>query len=209
MLLAAAAFTAAMVWKPAPPARFVGLASAEVPARVGPFLSHGDREPARDVRVALGAASLLFRDYADMQGNLIDFSLIAGTDRSALHDPRSCMVGSGWRLENDRTEPLPGTNLMMRSCRLVGGDSGRAVPLDVLYVYVVDGRIVNQVTQIRTQMLWSALIGRKHRPVYFLRFVQPVTAPANAAADHARLQSFAGDMWRALAPRLAPAGVRG
>lgn len=85
----------------------------------------------------------------------------------------------------------------------MGGPDG--AQFDMLYVYVVDGRIVNQVTQIRTQMLWSALLGRKNTPVHFLRFIGLSASDASSptsAQEHARLKRFAGQMWKSLEPKI-------
>jgi EpsI family protein len=207
MLLVAAAFITAMVWKTPPPPKYAGLTAAEVPSRVGEFLSRGDYEMSPEVKATLASQNVVSRSYSD-GANAVDFVLISGTDRRALHDPRTCLTGGGWQLRNDRTERLPGTDVMVRSCQLVGAPGAGA--LDILYLYVVDGRVINKPTEIRAKMLWTALIGRKNRPVHFLRFIQPVGANSEAAAaDHARLQRFAARMWTALGPGLVRANGKG
>ncbi|MBV9850607.1 MAG: EpsI family protein [Armatimonadetes bacterium] len=196
MALVGAALATAMVWRPAPPPRFAGIGGGDVPRAVGGYVGQ-DYAMAPEVRAALSSADIVSRAYG-RGGDAVDFVLIGGTDRTALHDPRSCLVGAGWKLEGDHTEALPGTGVAVRACHAVGlpGTTG----YDIVYLYVVDGRVINQVTQIRAAMLWSALLGRKNTPVYFLRFMRPLGA--DAAADHARMQSFAAQMWAALAPRL-------
>ena len=198
--LMAAALATAMVWKPAPPPKFSGITSAQIPHAVGSYTSSQDYQMAPDVLAALSSADIVSRTYG--QGDsAIDFVLIGGTDRTALHDPRSCLVGAGWRLEDDHTETLPGTPVAARACHAVGLPG--APNYDIEYLYVVNGHTINQVTQIRAAMLWSALLGRKNTPVYFLRFMRPLSAdPATAAANHAQLQAFASQMWNALAPKL-------
>ena len=76
----------------------------------------------------------------------------------------------------------------------------------MIYLYVVDGKIIDSPTQIRFAMLKSALMGKKNTPVYFLRFMAPVdtTRPESAAATHAVLQSFAKDMWTSLKHKVSP-----
>ncbi len=130
-----------------------------------------------------------------------NFVLIGGTDRSALHDPRSCLIGAGMQLENDHLEALPGSSfhgqLQARACHAVGSArNDRRGGIDILYLYVVNGKVVNQVTQIRAAMLWSALLGRRGTPVYFLRFTRALNPdPQAEALGHARLQRFATEMW--------------
>ena len=201
-LLVASAFVTAMVWKPAPAPAFVGLGTQDVPRSVGGYTAPTDYEMTPEVRVALASADLVSRTYS-RGAQTLDFVLIGGTDRTALHDPRSCLVGAGWRLEDDHTETLPGTDVAAHACHAVGQPG--APGLDIIYLYVVDGRVINEVTQIRTAMLWSALLGRKNTPVYFLRFTRPLDDDARQRDDdHQQMERFASAMWTDIAPR-APA----
>ena len=71
------------------------------------------------------------------------------------------------------------------------------------YFYLVNGRVLSDPTEIRGQLLWSALLGRQNTPAYFFRFVQPLGADAGTnAAQHARLVAFAAQMYRALKTRI-------
>ena len=75
----------------------------------------------------------------------------------------------------------------------------------MLYLYVVNGKVINEVTQIRAAMLWSALLGRRGTPVYFLRFTRSLDADNGAnARGHDRLGGFASEMWTTLQPKLRP-----
>jgi EpsI family protein len=198
--LTAATFLTAMIWKPAPPPRFAGLTTQEVPRTVAGYTAPTDYEMTPEVRAALSSADIVSRDYT-RGTDAVDFVLIGGTDRNALHDPRSCLVGAGWRLDDDHAEALPGTGITAHACHAVGQPG--ATGLDIVYLYVVDGRIIDQVTQIRTAMLWSALLGRKNTPVYFLRFTRPLADDAQRrAGDHQEMTQFAAAMWTALRPRL-------
>lgn len=199
--LIAAALVSAMAWRPAPPARYVGLTRVDIPSQAAGFTLKGDYEMTADVKAALAAADIVSRTYDD-GARALDFVMIGGTDRSALHDPRGCLViGSGGKLENDHAEQLPGTNVIARSCRLV--DTKNGVDFDVLYLYAVDGQVINQVTQIRMGMLWSAVIGKKNKPVHFLRFMMPLETTSEAAAtNHTRLRQFASQMWKSLEPKI-------
>ncbi len=204
-LIIGAALVTAMAWHPAPPPPFAGIAGADVPRTLGGYTSAGNDPVPADVKAALASASLLSRTYTSTDaasgGEPINFVLIGGTDRSALHDPRSCLIGAGMRLEDDHLEALAGTSVAARSCHAVsdGGSGGS----DLLYLYVVDGKIINQATQIRAAMLWSALLGQQGKPVYFLRFERPINPDSSAdALGHARLQQFATAMWMRLRPRL-------
>ena len=200
VLLVASAFATAMVWKPAPTARFTGLRTQDVPRSVAGFDAPTDYEMTPEVRAALSSADIVSRTYT-RGADALDFVLIGGTDRTALHDPRSCLVGAGWRLEDDHAETLPGTDVAARACRAVGQPG--APGLDIVYLYVVDGRVISQATQIRAAMLWSALLGRRNTPVYFLRFTRPLDDDdQRQSADHQQLTRFASALWTDLKPRL-------
>ena len=208
-LLTLGAVLLSLVWRPAPPTAFVGVTSADVPTTIGGWVSQGDYRIAPEVRVALSSADIVSRTYAARDAastdTLLDFVLIGGTDRNALHDPRSCLVGGGWRMDNDHVEPLPGTGADARACEAIGPPGGSNV--DIVYLYVVDGRIRNAVTQIRAEMLASALLGRRNRPVYFLRVLCPLAAdPTTRARNHERLVAFATAAWTALAGKLGVGG---
>ena len=213
-LLIGAALVTTMVWKPAPLRPFAGLAGRDVPRTVGGYVSGPDDPVPADVQAALASASLTSRTYRPAPGSTawntdpLSFVLIGGTDRSALHDPRSCLIGAGMQVVHDHLESLPGTGVQARACQAVGGSSGTG-GCDMLYLYLVNGRIVNQATQIRAAMLWSALLGQRGTPVYFLRFTRPTYPdPRQDALGHAAMLQFATDMWTRLQPRLlSSAGI--
>ena len=193
--LGAAVWGVSLAWHPSPPAKYRGLAAVRerIPQKVDTFQQAQENSFPDSVRQALASADLVSYTYSSEGGN-VDLTLIGGTDRSALHDPRSCMIGAGWRIENDHLETLPETNLKARVCRITGGSE--ATDYEVLYLYVVGDKIVNEVTQIRTQMLLSALVGRKGTPVCFVRFMRQV--PRGVADDPSlatHFRQFAGRTW--------------
>ena len=186
-------------WNPPPPPKFQGLTAIKkrIPSDVNGATRSDDTDFAPEVKAALSAADLIGPVYNSPDAGRIDVLLIGGTDRSALHDPRACMIGAGWRLENDHTESLPGINVQARLCKMVGGTAD--TDFEVLYLYVVDKTIIQQVTQIRMQMLASALIGKKGTPVCFFRLQRAV--PRNRPDDPkaaAAFRDFAATLWNRL-----------
>ena len=110
-------------------------------------------------------------------------------------------------VQNDHLEELPGTGVDARACRAEDAANHRC--FDVVYLYLVNGRVVNEATQIRAAMLWSALLGQRGTPVYFLRFTRPLCSdPRLDAQGHAALLQFASAMWNRLQPRLLPSPAR-
>lgn len=186
-------------WNPPKPPKFLGLSG--VKARMSSVIGNASKGEetmfSPDVKAALSAADIFGTSYMNANAGRIDVLLIGGTDRSALHDPRACMIGAGWELEADHTETLPGTQVQARFCKMVGGTAD--TDYEVLYLYVVDKAVIQQVTQIRLQMLASAIIGKKGTPVCFFRLQRSV--PRNqldnpkAAAD---FRLFAAALWTQL-----------
>ena len=209
------AFVTGQVWNPAKPKSSEAVA-VSVPDVVGDYRSNGDVRLPEKTRAELGASHFIARTYSNKKdiASQFDFVVLTGTDRTALHDPRGCMVGAGWAVQNDRTETLPGTNAPVRACDMVGLEdvvgqkSGFGTPdkvarkgisYEVLYVYLVDGKLVQGVTQIRGQMLLSALVGQQNRPVYYTVFMRSHRDdPQRDRQEGERLRQFAGTMWEAL-----------
>lgn len=203
MLLIGVALVTAMVWRKPPPAPFVGLKTADVPRLVGDWSAPSDYEMPDSIKASLAGADIISRKYVNAAGGTepVDFVLLGGTTRESLHDPRSCLTGAGWLLADQHPERLPQTDVDVQACHAVGlpGTPG----YDVLYLYVVNGRRISAIDQIRTEMLWNALLGRQNEPVYMLRFLAPLHTDATVqAAAHAHLLTFAGQMWNDLHPRL-------
>ena len=203
-----AALLVSRVWNPAPPTRFAGVGSADIPRVVGGLAAGPDDAVSADVQAALSSATLTSRTYQPPgSGDPVNFVLIGGTDRSALHDPRSCLIGAGMSVQNDHLESLPGTEVNARACRALDGTNHSG--FDIVYLYLVNGRVVNEATQIRAAMLWSALLGQRGTPVYFLRFTRPICSdPRRDAQGHTALLQFASAMWSRLQPRLLPPPAR-
>lgn len=180
------ALATSRVWNPAR-ATAAPKSGAALPVRAGEFVSAGEEPVDPVVRAALSSASIAQRAYSYRRGGQVQATLIEGGDRTALHDPRSCMVGAGWRIEEDRTESLPLAGVSARRCTL-SGELGR---FDALYLYVTDdGGSVASPTAIRWRMLGAALRGGEERPVRFLRLMQP-SAPGSSA----RLTELAVALW--------------
>ncbi|MGI4788620.1 MAG: exosortase-associated EpsI family protein [Janthinobacterium lividum] len=206
-LLIGSALLTAMVWKPSPPKQYAGLSGQDIPRLLDGYAAGPDDVIPADVRAALASATLTSRTYqvsgSDSVQNEASFSfvLIGGTDRSALHDPRSCLIGAGMQVENDHLERLPGTRIEARACHAIVGTSGAGA--DMIYLYLVNGRVINDATRIRVAMLWSALLGQRGTPVYFLRFTRSLESdPRQDSVDHVAMLKFASEMWTQLQPKL-------
>ena len=188
-----AALGVSRLWNPARAESSPELATACLPARAGALASSGDDPIDPIVQGALSSARVQQRTYVGPQGERVQATLIVGGDRTALHDPRSCMVGAGWQIEGDRTETLPNSAVAVRRCELAQG----AARFEALYVYATgDGGSVASPTAIRLRMLGAALRGGRERPVRFLRLLQPASAGSSE-----RLPRLAAALWPSLSGR--------
>ena len=212
-VLFAAALGATLAWPAEKQIVFRGFGGDKVPTTLsGSPLSYeslGDQPLDKAAQSQLQAASIVSREYREVGPNAspspVSLTLIGGTDRSVIHDPRSCFVGGGWVIDNDHNEILPGTDIGVHSCLI--RQPGSNVGFDVVYLYVVDGAILNKVTQIRAEMVWNAFVGTSNRPTFFFRCTRLVDTKSLStvgidAAEHKRLQDFTATMWKAIGPQL-------
>jgi hypothetical protein len=79
----------------------------EVPLERGQF--HGRDLPLTDrERTVLGRVDLLHREYS-YPGRSVYVTVIDGSkDRHAVHDPRYCFQGAGWKVLKEETRPIFG-----------------------------------------------------------------------------------------------------
>ncbi len=154
--------------------------------------------PASRARLAAGT-QIATRTYTSAAGQAVQVIRIIGSDRNALHDPRSCLAGVGWRIEDDRTETVGATPV--RVCRLVSND-GRA-PLLVAYGYVTANGVVADPSTIRAKLLYQALVGGAAKPIVFLRLITPDTAEQTQTARK-QLGVLAADLIRGSASGAKP-----
>ncbi|MBC8140654.1 MAG: EpsI family protein [Armatimonadetes bacterium] len=181
---------------PTPPA-------APLPQKLGADFASGrvTDETTSATRAMLAAQTqIATRTYRDAHGQTLQVIRIIGSDRNALHDPRSCLAGVGWRIEDDRTETANGVSV--RVCRLVG--EGNRVPLLVAYGYVGEnGAVIADPSAIRAKLLYQALVGGAAKSLIFLRLITPDTSGQPQAA-RGRLRSLAAGLIRAHATAPKP-----
>jgi len=204
--LLAITLLSASLWKPAPPAKFVGLSASDIPLIVGSYAGV-DIPVDAETKAALPNADIIQRQYTGADNQIVDLTVIGGTGRNDLHDPRSCLVGAGWQIQNDHVETLPGAdNIPVRACQIVsgngaGGDDAQAE--DMVYLYVIHRHIVSSASDIRWALLTSDLL-QDDTPVYFVRSVialpQGAESSVDNAAQHRQLVDFTSNLWKVISP---------
>ena len=192
-----------MHWKPYQSA-IVRLKEADVPLAAAGYVAppdgdwnHSQENVAEQYIQQSQVITRIYRNGSDE----INFLLVSGSGRTALHDPRLCLTGSGWRLSDAHTEALPGTPIVMQQNEAA---TVSALPdTSLTYFYIVNGKSISSPTEIRFALLGSSLLGRDNAPIYFFRFIQPINPdPAQAKRNHAHLLSFAAEIWRDVQPKL-------
>lgn len=206
VLALVAALAVKMHWRPYQSA-VVPLKEADVPLVVAGYTAPPDSEwnhtQEADAEKFIQQSQVVARVYRS-GGDEISFLLVSGSGRTALHDPRLCLTGSGWRLSDAHTEALPGTPIVMQQNEAA---TVTALPdTSLTYFYIVKGHAISSPTEIRIALLGSSLLGRDSAPVYFFRFIQPISPdPAQAKENRAHMLAFAAEMWRQMQPKLRSA----
>ena len=180
-------------WHPAPPPTTAGVASADVPLTLAGYTAGGDEVPSAYVRSALPGAHIIERNYR-RDGADMDFLLLSGSRGVALHDPRLCM--GSLLLSAPQTEHLAGTPVRMQVYK-ASSHAGQMPDEMVAYFYVDGKQIISDPTQIRVSLFWNDLFGRPGAPVYFFRFIQPLTPDSQQD-----LNEFATGAWQAMRSRV-------
>jgi hypothetical protein len=200
-------------WKPSQPAKFVGLTESQVPKQFGPYRGLSVPEDV-DTREGLPSADVIEREYIGPSGEVINATIIGGVGRYQLHDPRSCLVGAGWQIANDHVEYLPGTSatIPVRCCQaslvernLYTGDKISS-NTDIMYLYVINRRIVASASDIRLNLLINDLLEQTDQPVYYIRTLTACSSdtsdPALRLQEHQRLAAFTASLWNKVSPSI-------
>ncbi len=79
-----------------------------IPSRIGPYEQIGpDLEVGDRVREILGTSLVMMRTYRAPNGRSIVLTIVyAGATRRSLHFPEVCLVGAGWEINKQYTDPV-------------------------------------------------------------------------------------------------------
>lgn len=156
------------------------------------------------------------RVYTDKLGNQVFCSIIlAGRDVASIHRPELCLPGQGWKIENERTEPVHVSTpdggqlkvMRMNATHAVNMPDSQTMMARSIFVYWFVGK--GRVTPYHWQrILWTSmdrvLHNTNHRWAYVLIYA-PVTkdqtgsTPDQAAAEAMQLIArFVQDVYPAL-----------
>ena len=80
----------------------------DIPATIGLFRQYGMDNPVEDkVRAILQTNAILSRTYLSPQGVPIDLTIVYSTkSRGSLHFPEVCLVGQGWEIREQTSQPV-------------------------------------------------------------------------------------------------------
>lgn len=80
----------------------------DIPERIGTFTQEGgDDEVSEDVKEVLETSLILMRNYRSSTNRPVSISIVyAGTTRRSLHFPEVCLVGQGWEIREQYTQPV-------------------------------------------------------------------------------------------------------
>ncbi|HEV2473332.1 MAG TPA: exosortase/archaeosortase family protein [Chthonomonadales bacterium] len=157
------------------------------------------------VQDELRPSRVINRNYMGSDGSRIQFFLTAGNGRKVFHDPHTCSLGSDATLTDRAIVSVPtalGTLRVQESAFRRAGDPNQ---YEVLFFYVVEGRIVQRTEQVRNQLILQMLLGDRGMPSYFFRVVQGI--PGIDGARRGEATRFIAAMWNKIGGILtAPPG---
>lgn len=100
----------------------------DIPTAFAAYAQQGEDYPVSDrVRELLQTSVILMRPYASAEGWPIVLTIVyAGTTRRSLHFPEVCLVGQGWEIVEQETEPI-GFSFVAKRLILIKGNYRQAV----------------------------------------------------------------------------------
>lgn len=154
------------------------------------------------IQEELNPIRVINRDYVGSDGSKIQFFLTAGNGRKVFHDPHTCSLGSDATLRDIGNVDIPGPNgINMRLLESSFKHTGLPDEYEMMFCYVVEGKIVQRTEQVRNQMIRQMLLGDGGQPSYFFRVFQE-----QAGTDEQKrqqLKRFISGMWNEIGPILS------
>ncbi|MBV9848936.1 MAG: EpsI family protein [Armatimonadetes bacterium] len=187
MFLFGTGWLVAALTKPPPPAINAPLTDVTIPRHLLDYVGL-DSIVDPTARKALAGTRLIARTYR-RGGEMVQCVVMSGDAPGTLHDPRDCLAGSGWHVTGEHDERLA-DGQPIHACRAV--ERPGAADLDVVYLFVVDGRVTSDLASVRATMLWDALKGRSQGSNYLVRLSTPLPVRSrDTAVAHDHLLNFA------------------
>jgi EpsI family protein len=79
----------------------------DIPAQIADYTQRGaDAEIDEHTQNVLGTSSILIRDYLAPPQKHVQLTLVHSTSRRSLHFPEVCLVGGGWEIQTQTTQPI-------------------------------------------------------------------------------------------------------
>jgi len=79
----------------------------DIPDQIGEYTMRGaDAEIEDHVKRVLGTSMILIRDYVAPPQRYVQLTIVHSTSRRSLHFPEVCLVGGGWEIQTQTTQPV-------------------------------------------------------------------------------------------------------
>ncbi len=140
------------------------------------------------------------RDYEGSDGSRIQLFMTAGTGRKVFHDPHNCALGSDAVILDQGTIPIatPGETIQVQESHFK--QTGSPVKTEMMFCYVVQGKVLQSTRQIRNALIWQTFFGDGGQPSYFVRVCQE--APGTDEPQRRQMRNFIGGLWQNIGPVL-------
>ena len=140
------------------------------------------------------------RDYAGSDGSQIQFFMTAGNGRKVFHDPHNCALGSDARIQDLDPLPLVTPHETIQVQEAHWKRTGVAEEREMMFCYVVQGKVLQSTKQIRNALIWQTFFGDGGQPSYFVRVFQ--NTPGVEPAKRQQLENFISGLWQNIGPVL-------
>ncbi len=158
-----------------------------------------DRLP-KSIQEVLNPTRVINRDYNGSDGGMIQVFITAGNGRKVFHDPHTCSLGSDAILQDIGVIPIATSKGVVSVQESHYKRTGSNDEYEVMFCYVVEGKVVQSTTGVRNSMIMQTLLGDSGKPSYFFRITQRVAGTSEARRQ--QMTQFIQGMWEQVGPVL-------
>lgn len=140
------------------------------------------------------------RNYEGSDGSHIQLFMTAGTGRRVFHDPHNCALGSDAVILDQGPLALktPVETISVQESHFK--ETGHPQKTEMMFCYVVQGRVLQTTQQIRNALIWQTFFGDGGQPSYFVRVCQEV--PGTDETQRQQMRNFIAGLWQHIGPVL-------
>jgi exosortase len=149
---------------------------------------------------ALKPTRVINRDYEGSDGSQLSLFITAGNLRHTFHDPHNCSLGADAVLKDVGVITIPTKYGPIQALESQFKQNGRKDSYEMLFLYVVDNKVVPTTAAIHRKILWQTVFGSSGTPSYFVRVTQ--RSEGTDQAHREQLIRFMTAVWDSASPAM-------